>query len=245
MLLPCYDAEGSGGQCFGLLLEKQKIDGFLRLRGGSENKPLVAFKRMEPVLDVTGMILAGGGGHACRGAAHGGAQFCHQFLKGIVLAAEFCRVQAVKAVLCPCPVGQLVKKRAVIIFSGGAGCGVFEHGTRGHHDVVLRGNVIRLISAMPNIGGTFLHKPVCASDILDQGRGGGFCTGCAVISFHLRGIEYGRVTGKDARLRVVLSIFGFDFKGLVKNNRCADFSPLLVCCPYGKPVFIFDLINPE
>jgi hypothetical protein len=60
MLLPCYDVEGSGGQCFGLLLGKQKIDGFLGLRGGGENKPLVAFKRMEPVLDVTSMIFAGG-----------------------------------------------------------------------------------------------------------------------------------------------------------------------------------------
>ena len=88
----------------------QEVGGALRMSGGREDGAFVVLEDLEPVAEISGVILPDVGRDAEIGAEEGGTQFRNQFLAGIAFIAE---ALAAKVTGEPCvmagPVGQLMQ----------------------------------------------------------------------------------------------------------------------------------------
>src|SRR5260370_10666240 len=82
-----------------------KISGFLRVRGGGENRPAVVLQDFQPVGDIGGVVFAGLQRQFKVGTQEGCAQFGDQFFLGIGVAAEAVAAEVtVQAGFAACPV---------------------------------------------------------------------------------------------------------------------------------------------
>ena len=96
------------------------------------------------------MVGARLGGDGKVAAEEGGTELGDELLHRISLAAEAVGKVAVKTVLCACPVGELVKKRAVESLGRAGGSSAGEAAALRDADNVERGNVAGLVSALLN-----------------------------------------------------------------------------------------------
>jgi hypothetical protein len=130
----------------GLRSAMQKIGGALRMRRGGENRAVVAFHRLDPMIDIRGVIVAKLGRQFEVGAKKCGAKFGDKLFHRVTfvakpLAPEF----TVQAAFVPSPVAGLMGTDSVIAL-----CVAEEIDAR-HMDVVSRGDVTSPVATVNDI----------------------------------------------------------------------------------------------
>lgn len=66
----------------------QEVNGLRRMRCGREDRPLVVFEDLQPILDVAGVVLANLRRDPQIGTEKRGAQLCDQLLEGVPFVSE-------------------------------------------------------------------------------------------------------------------------------------------------------------